>query len=579
MVVLFSTQTTEDNTEDALKLVFNEIANLEKTPPTDEEMNIVKKKLKLNLAQVFESSSMINTVIGTAMLDNDLNSVTEFEKVIDNLTSKDIVDFSRKYFDTKKIAITVVHPEGANLKSINKNYEKVHHTTFTGNVELNSKEALDTTKINEYKAVNNFTVITNESNKDLAAFELSISADAPANVKPGVSHILAIMLNRGSKFKDEKKFFSNLENQGIQASFDASRRELKVNSMFLPSDSKNALKSTKEVLLNPRLNQEDLNFAKSYLKDNLQTIPKNSQEAMFKEMFKNQFYGTTTQDLLKSMDNITLADVEGLYGYIMNNAKGQIVISAPFEKNPNLKDEMFNEICTDFPMLKEAKPKLFNSYIPVKEKTVLTQEHAKSQAEIQMGYKFKTNDNLKDGITFELLSTILGGTPSSRLFSDLREKQKLAYQVKSKLGYFDNSGTMSLYIKTTTDDPSTGQKNYDNLQKSIEGFKKHTNLLINEKVNEEELENAKLTMKNRILNGTELTEDKNASIMDGLKSFYGTNLDNQTLEMIDKITTEDIQAAAKYVFETIPTTSIVATKNTIEANQNYLESQGKVING
>lgn len=577
VVILFSTQTSENNIENAIKKVFNEVADLEKNPPTDEELSIVKKKLKLNLAQVFESSSTINTVIGTAMLDNDLKSVTEFEKVIDNLSAQDIVDFAKKYFDMNKVAITVIHPESANLDSINSNYKKANEVSFTGqNDEINKKEALEVNKIQKFSLNNNFLVAMNNIDKNLATFDLSLTTDAPADVKPGVSHLLSLMLNRGSALHDEKNFFSDLENKGIQSYFDASRSKIIVNSMFLPTDTAKALQSTKEVLLTPRFTEEDLAKAKEFLKDDLINSPKSSTEGLLKEMFKGQFYGNTTEDILKNIDNIKLSEVQGLYQYILKNAEGQVAFSAPLNKNPELKNILFNELGSDFPTLRRSKPNIFNGYLPVEDKSVIVQEHNKSQAQISLGYKFKTSGNLKDSVTFNLLNTILGGTPSSRLFSDLREKQKLAYQVSSRLGNFDNSGVISLFIKTTTDDPSTGATSYSNVQKSIDGFKYHVQKLIDENVTENELESAKLTLKNRILNGTEMTADKNLAILDGLNSFYGIDRDNEMLEMIDKITIEDIRAAASYIFNSNPTVSIVATKNTIENNKNYLSSLGKI---
>lgn len=577
-VVLFSTQTSENNAEDAIKKVFDEISDLENNPPTEQELNIVKKKLKLNLAQVFESSSTINTVVGSAMLDNDLKSVTEFANVIDNLSAKDIVDFAKKYFDMNKVAITVVHPDTVDMQAINKNYERANNISFTGNAdEINHKEAIGVDKVNQYAITNNLSVATNETDKNIATFDLSITTDAPADVRPGVSDLLSIMLNRGSEFKDKKNFFSDLENQGIQTYFDAGVKGIYTSSMFLPSDGVSALKSVKEVLLHPRFTNEDLVKAKEFLKEQLQNVPKSSGTGLIKEMFKGQYYGTTADDIIKNVDSIQLNDIKGLYQYIINNAQGQMVISAPFEKNPDLKTNLFNELRTGFPMLSPSKPGIFNSYVPVENKEIVVQEHNKSQAQIQMGYKFKISGNLKDSVTFNLLNTILGGTPSSRLFSDLREKQKLAYQVNSKLGHFDNSGIISLFIKTTTDDPSTNTISYDNAQKCIEGFKYHVQKLMDEKVTDDELESAKQTLKNRILNGTELTADKNVAILDGLQSYYGISQDNQMLDMIDKITVDDIKNAANYIFNSNPTISIVATKNTIEHNKDYLKSLGDLI--
>lgn len=577
-IILFSTQTSEENSEHVVRTILGEIASLEQNPPTEEEMNIVKKKLKLILAQVFENSDLINSNVGSAMLDNDFESITKFEEVINNLTSKDMVDFAKQYLDLNKVAITVVHPGTVNEKTIKENYSKANNVSFTGNSdEINHKEALDLSKIRKYRVSNNFSVVTNETKGDMAVMDLSLSAKAPANVRAGVSEILSIMLNRGSNSKDEKAFFSQLEKQGISTEFGADEREISVSSTFLPTDGINALKTAKEVLLNPRFADSELQYAKNVLKENLQNVPKSAGEGMIKEMFKGEIYGHSVNDILNNLDSIDMKEVISLYNYIIENAQGKVVISAPFEKTPNLKNSLFDELCTNFPVLKKINDDLFNGYVPVQSKNIVLQAHNKSQAEIQLGYKFKTNGNLNDSVIFALTNTILGGTPSSRLFSDLREKQKLAYQVSSQIKSFDNSGVMSLYIKTTTDNPQTGEVSFENLQKSIDGFNNHIQKLMKENVSEDELESAKLTLKNRILNASELTYGKNISILDGMDSAYGISRDNKALEVIDKITAEDIKACANYIFSTKPTLSIVATKNTLDKNKEYLQSLGNVL--
>lgn len=572
-VIMFQTATSEGSTENVLKTIYNEISSLEKNPPTEQELDIVKKKLKLGLAQMFESSESVNAGIGEAMLDNDLACFADFESVIENMTSKDIVDFSKKYLDLNKVAITVVHPASTNADSINTNYKKSNNVSFTGNSdEVNHKQAIDMSKVKQYGITNNFSVVTNDIKSNMGAMTMDLTTAAPADIKPALGNVLAIMLNRGSGSKDEKTFFTQLEKQGIETGFSADRCGIYVSSNFLPSDAVSAIKSAKEVLLNPRFTQEELDYAKRTITEALQNTPKSSEEGLLTEMFKGQFYGESIPDMLKGVNDITLADVKGLHQYIMNNAQGRVVMSAPFEKNPELKESMLDELCKDFHTLKPAKPNLFDGYKPVNAKKVVVQEDNKSQAEIQMGYKFKTNGNLKDNVVFSMLNIVLGGTPSSRLFADLREKQKLAYRVNSQMTTLDNSGVMSLYIKTTTDNAQTGEVNFDNLKKSVDGFKYHTQKLMNEPVSESELESAKLTLKNEILDGAELTPDKNQTIMGGLKSFYGAQKNNQALELIDKITAKDLQDCAKYIFSTNPTLSVVATKNTIENNEEYLKS-------
>ena len=583
LVSLVDAETSEENCEGVIKTIFNEISNIEKIPPTVEEMDMIKKKLKVQMSGAFESSSVINYNVGKALLDNDIANITEYDKFVDGLTSKDIVDFAKKCFDLNKVAITVVHPSTASAESINNNYNKqnTNAISFTGKVdEINHKVVINTSSVKQYVLPNNLSVATNNTKSDMAVFDFDLSTAAPADVKPGVSSLLSIMMTRGSVFNDKDKFYTEQEKQGISAGFAASSSGIAASSSFLASDSVIAIKRSKEVLLNPRLTQETLDYAKDIIKEDIKTASKNSGEGLMKEMFKGQPYGTTVEDIAKNIDDIQLADVKGLYQYIMDNAQGTAVISAPFEnseQNSNLKQDVINELCSDLPVFKKSKPELFNSFIPIQSKNIVVQEHAKSQAEIQMGYKFKSNDNLKDFVSFEILNTILGGTASSRLFSDLREQQKLAYRVNSSVGFHDNSGVMSLYIKTTTDNTETGEVSYDNLQKSLKGFNSHIQKLMNENVSENELESAKLNMKTELLDSSESTMGKNTSILSGLTSPYGVSKDNQALALIDKITVEDIKACANYIFNSNPTISIVATKNTIEHNNDYLKFLGNVI--
>jgi predicted Zn-dependent peptidase len=251
----------------------------------------------------------------------------------------------------------------------------------------------------------------------------------------------------------------------------------------------------------------------------------------------------------------------------MANSKADIVISAPFSKKPELNNILFKEAMS-MPTVKEhSATKLLNVYTDNDKTKVLTDIDNKNQAEIIMAYKYKVNNNIKDTVALELLNKILGGGPSSRLFSDLREQEKPPYSVRSKFGRIEDIGVMKLSIGTTTENKDTGEISYDNVQKSIEGFKRHVNKMKNEKVTEEELTSAKLSLKNDILSANEGTSGKTSSLGEGLVSPYGLSKENQVLDMVDKITVEDIHNAANYIFSGKPVYSVLATENTLIANK------------
>nr|MBP7212311.1 insulinase family protein [bacterium] len=267
-VILLETETSEDRSEKVLKTIFSGINDLAKNPPSEEDMQIIKKDLKLYAAKMFEDTDSINSAVGQAMLDNDLESVSKFDEVVDNMTSKDISDFAKKYLDLNKVSITVVHPESANLDSIKSNYKR-NNVSFTGNAqktdEINHKTALNSDGLKKFELSNKINLGMYNTENELTSMSLGLKTDAPADVKPGTADILAQMLNCGSQEKDEQNFLKDLEKQGISTTFDASERGLFASTNFLPQDTKSAVKSIKDVILAPRFTQDNFENAKMNL--------------------------------------------------------------------------------------------------------------------------------------------------------------------------------------------------------------------------------------------------------------------------------------------------------------------------
>jgi len=566
--ILFSVDTTEGNSENILKNIYKEIHGIKVKPPTDEEMQIVKKSMLKSFSSVFENSFAINDMVGSIFLNSNKESIENlknYEDIINKMTADDLVNTAKKYLDLNKSALTVIHPNTTTADTINSNYKSV---SFTGN-KMQKKQALNLDKVTEYKAFNNFKIVTNDINTRNSSFNVNFICDKPMKTKPATPFILSGLLSEGSAFKDEFEFKRNLERNGIDSSFSCTDSVLTADSYFDVDDMTEALKTTKEVIQNPRFTQESLNQVKNDIKEAISMSEKSANKNINTELFKGTINGYSYKEILESIDNVTLDDIKELHNYLLTNSKAQIVVSAPFNKKPEAKQVLFNETST-FNHVKEFKPFLNEIYTPIEKTKVITEIDNKNQADIIQAYKFKTNSNLKDEISIALLNYILGGGPSSRLFNDLRETEKLAYSVRSRIQFNNDIGTLKLSIGTTTENNET--TSYDNVQKAITGFHRHIEKMLNEKVTDEELNNAKLSLKNDILNVNENTANKTDSLSSGSSGFYGISYENQKLDMIDKITADDIYNAAHYIFSSKPTYSIIATKNTLKYNAEFLKS-------
>ncbi len=535
--ILFG-ETNEQNSQKVLQEFYNQIYSLISNPPSEDEMQTIKKALINKHSKAFEFSRSINNLVGTNMLNGSLNYVTDYEKIVNSLTKDDIVNTVKTYLDLNKASIAMVHPK----KSI----------SFTG---------LKSSDVKRYRTANNYEIVTNPIRTNNSSIMITYQTPEKINARPAAAVILDKILQEGSALRDYTKFNEDLSKDGINLGFASTSN--KISIACNAQDVSKALNYIKEVISAPGFSQKNLDFAKKEIKSELEMQEKSADDKLYKELFDGLEAGYTKEDILKDLDSVTLDEVKELYNHIISTSQAAVSVCS--------NTPVFDEI-NSLPLVKPFNPFLKDTFKPVEETKVLTDIHDKNQAQVIEAFKFKTNHNLKEDTAIELLNIILGSNASSRLFNDLREKQQLAYRVNSKLFYVDDSGVLKLQIGTTTENKETGEQSYDNLKKSIEGFNSHINKLKTEKVTQEELDDAKLYLKNQILNNSEDSNGKAISLLNGLLGFYGALKDNETLKIIDTITTDDIYNMASYIFSQKPTYSVLATENTLKANKDYLSS-------
>lgn len=148
------------------------------------------------------------------------------------------------------------------------------------------------------------------------------------------------------------------------------------------------------------------------------------------------------------------------------------------------------------------------------------------------------NFNHKDRFALSLLSVILGGSMSSRLFIEVREKRGLAYYVKTMVEVYEDVG----YIATQA---GVEHKNLELAAKTILGeYKK----ISREKVGEKELQKAKDCVKGRAIMGMEASDEVAMFFVDQEVMKKRILTLPEIFKLIDKVTADDILRVAKDVF-------------------------------
>ena len=138
-----------------------------------------------------------------------------------------------------------------------------------------------------------------------------------------------------------------------------------------------------------------------------------------------------------------------------------------------------------------------------------------------------------------MLDTILGGSTSSRLFQEVREKRGLAYAVYSYSSQFVDSGHVGLYVGTRP----------DNVIEAMDVIGTELRRIAADGVTEEELERARENVKGR----TTLAMESTLARMNRLGSslLMGVPLLSldELLAATDAVTLEDVKALAAELFD------------------------------
>jgi predicted Zn-dependent peptidase len=137
-----------------------------------------------------------------------------------------------------------------------------------------------------------------------------------------------------------------------------------------------------------------------------------------------------------------------------------------------------------------------------------------------------------------VLDTVFGGTSSSRLFQEVREKRGLAYAVYSFSGQFADSGQVGLYVGTRA----------DNLAPALEVVAQELERLQREPATAEELQRAKENLKGRVVLSMESMGARMNKL--GANVLAGTPLlsIDEVVEQIDGVTLDTIAELAHELF-------------------------------
>lgn len=314
-----------------------------------------------------------------------------------------------------------------------------------------------------------------------------------------------------------------------------------INKKFIGEDVlEGAIEMLKEIIKNPIVSNNAFpeNIVKREKESLINIISEQKDQkrsyAMLKIeelVFEGEDYG---YPVLGKVEDVEKNDAKGLYEYYLNileTAKIVAIVNGNLEGYTNI-ESLLNEKLT-------FEENSNTCLIEVDEKHVEDPEIVKENQDISqsvLSFGLKLID-LEENEIFKVavLNAVLGGSPSSKLFQNIREKASLAYYAKS----IYNRQKGAIYVIAGIE-----PKNYEKAKKLIE---KEINSLIKGEISEEELKTAKDYV---ISTYREMQDNKSAVIKFTLSNeiMFNKQIDiEEIIRILGLIEKQDLEMLAKKI--------------------------------
>ena len=539
---------TPENKDKVKKAIFDEITKVRNGNIDEQEISTAKNIIERDTFYARESTSNIANELGyTTLVYGDAKYYDEYIDNIKKVTKADLIRVAKKYLNPNHAVISIMLPDTAPEENIKKISNVAHPKPVVIKKEKN---------ITQYKLSNNLNLIINHNTlNDIVAMEIYAKGGNFIEKKAGTGTITASVMMKGTKKYSQIDLSQTMEQNGIKIVPANGSDYFSISVKTTKNDLPLTFDLLNEVVNNATLDKNEIERIKTEkiyaIQQNRDTPSSVAFEEFKTAIWANTPYGVTGKVMEKTIPTINKNDVEEFYNTVFYPEN--LVISI----NGNVNDEeIIKNIEQIFCTKKYTNAKKFeysnykNKFLPLSATKNVKKEKDVEAAWILMGWLTDGVQNKKDIAALQVIDSILGGGMSSRLFSNLRGEQGLAYQVGSSFAANVNQGVFAVYIATN---PETALHSKNDLLKQI-------NLLKKEFVSDKELQEAK----DKILGNFVLSQETNMEKAYTLGWFElsgrGFDYINEFPKLIECVTpTEVIRVANKY-FEKPYVFTIVAPK-------------------
>jgi predicted Zn-dependent peptidase len=367
-------------------------------------------------------------------------------------------------------------------------------------------------------------------------FWIGTGSSAEDEPRAGLSHLIEHMLFRGGARYDSLEIDQIFDGMGAEINAGTGKETTSVYARVLDRHLPKAFDVIADMVWRPRFADEDLANEREIVLEEIAMYEDDPQDKVF-DVLGEAVFGEHPlgRAIIGRADVVAGTPSDGLRGFHAERyVPGNVVIAAAGSVDHDALVALAREI--EAVRVGAAVPSVGS--VPGAQPQ-RRRFHVKETEQVHacLGAPGPARDDERR-YALRVLDTILGGTSSSRLFQEVREKRGLAYSVYSFQSLYAGTGQVGLYVGTRP----------DNVEAALRVVADELERFRSEPVAADELDRARENVKGRIVLGMESTSARMNRLGSSLLAGLPLLSIDEVLERVDAVTADDVAALAGELF-------------------------------
>lgn len=362
----------------------------------------------------------------------------------------------------------------------------------------------------------------------------------------GISHFIEHMFFKGTKTRTAQDIAEAFDSIGGQINAFTSKEYTCYYARVLDTHKEYAIEILSDMFFNSIFEEDEMAREKNVVIEEIKMYD-DTPDDIVHDLLAKATYGDHPlgYPILGTEQHLNSFNQETIHTYMNEHYTPEnVVISIAGNVDDTiipLIEDHFGNFATDAKQNEIIKPTfLVNKMVKNKDT---------EQAHLCLGYNGLSLDD-KGSYSLVIINNVLGGSMSSRLFQEIREKRGLAYSVFSYHSSFLDNGLLTIYA-------GTGKNQLPELKDTILQTVEN---LVEKGLSDKELNNSKEQLKGNLVLGLESTNSRMARNGKNELLLNRHRTLDEMIQEIDSVSQASIQKVIGTVFEQEASTALITPK-------------------